>query len=54
MDDYIFRVLLSFYSSMIREVLEESKDDLAGVSVPASSCNLTMMLKVRVIVKLKV
>jgi len=45
---YTQRILLSFYSSMIREVLEESKDDLAGVSVPASSCSLTMMLKVLV------
>jgi len=45
---YTQRILLSFYSSMIREVLEESKDDLSGVSVPASSCSLTMMLKVLV------
>jgi len=45
---YTQRILLCFYSSMIREVLEGIKDDIAGVSVPASSSSLTMMLKVLV------
>jgi len=45
---YTQRILLSFYSKSICKVLENIKDDLAGVSVPASSSSLTMMLKVLV------
>jgi len=45
---YTQRILLSFYSKMLGEVLDDIKEDLAGVSVPASSSSLTMMLKVLV------
>jgi len=45
---YTQRILLSFYSKMVGEMLEENKDDLAGLSIPASSSSLTMMLKVLV------
>ena len=40
------RILLSFYSKIISEILDGNRDDLAGVSVPASSSSLTLMLKV--------
>ena len=43
------RILLSFYSKTIGEVLDGNRDDLAGVSVPASSSSLTMMLKVCIV-----
>merc|ERR1719508_586707 len=42
------RILLSFYSKTVCEVLENIKEDLAGVSVPASSSTLIMMMKVLV------
>ena len=42
----MYRILLSFYSKTIGEILDGNRDDLAGVSVPASSSSLTMMLKV--------
>eukprot|EP00092_Neocalanus_flemingeri_P010726 GFUD01011554.1.p1 GENE.GFUD01011554.1~~GFUD01011554.1.p1 ORF type:complete len:326 (+),score=87.01 GFUD01011554.1:56-1033(+) len=45
---YTQRILLSFYSKTLCEVLENIGDDLAGVSVPASSSSLTMVLKVLV------
>jgi len=45
---YTQRILLSFYSKTICEALENIREDLAGVSVPASSSSLTMMLKVLV------
>merc|ERR1719186_2583000 len=45
---YTQRILLSFYSKTVCEVLENIKEDLAGVSVPASSSSLIMMMKVLV------
>jgi len=45
---YTQRILLCFYSKIIGEMLEGNKDDLAGISVPASSSSLTMLLKVLV------
>jgi len=45
---YTQRILLGFYSKIIGEMLESNKDDLVGISVPASSSSLTMMLKVLV------
>merc|ERR1719186_261630 len=45
---YTQRILLSFYSKTVCEVLENIKEDLAGVSVPASSSTLIMMMKVLV------
>jgi len=45
---YTQRILLSFYSKTLCQVLQDGKEDLAGVSVQASSSSLTMMLKVLV------
>jgi len=47
---YTQRIILNFYSKMIREILGagDTKEDLVGVSVPASCSSLTMMLKVLV------
>jgi len=47
---YTQRILLNFYSKLIREILGtgDIKEDLVGVSVPASCSSLTMMLKVLV------
>ena len=42
----MYRILLSFYSKTLGEILDGNRDDLAGVSVPVSSSSLTMMLKV--------
>ena len=43
---YLTRILLSFYSKTLGEVLDDIREDLAGVSVPVTSSSLTMMLKV--------
>jgi len=45
---YTQRIILCFYSKMIGMLVESNKDDLVGISVPASSTSLTMMLKVLV------
>ena len=42
------RILLSFYSKTLCLVLQDVKEDLAGVSVHASSSSLAMMLKVQI------
>ena len=41
-----FQDLLSFYSKTVGDILDGNRDVLTGVSVPASSSSLTMMLKV--------
>jgi len=45
---YTQRIILCFYSKMVGMLIESNKDDLVGISVPASSTSLTMMLKVLV------
>jgi len=45
---YTQRIILCFYSKMVGMLVESNKDDLVGISVPASSTSLTMMLKVLV------
>jgi len=43
---YTQRTLLSFYSSKVRDFIKSFPQDIIGISVPASSASLAMLLKV--------
>jgi len=43
---YTHRILLSFYSSTIRDIFKSFPADMVGISVPVSSVSLTMLIKV--------
>ena len=40
------RILLSLYSSKVRDIIKSFPLDMIGISVPASSVSLGMLLKV--------
>jgi len=43
---YTQRILLSFYSSKVHDIIESFPRDMIGISVPASSVSIAMLLKV--------